>query len=210
VTAYNEVIKGLNTAQTFDGQTRKGGPLLGNPAAQTITKVFRLLPKGKVPDLEGTYTNLSEIGITAQEDGTLAVDSSKLSLALESDALAVGRVFALFDKTVDASVAIPTSGIADRLLKAVSDLLDVQTGRLPSEQRGLRNANAVLEKEIARLEERMVKFEKRTRDKFARLEGSLSRIQGVGSALNRQITQLENLTSFISRRNSSSSSTSSG
>ncbi len=211
VSAYNEVIKGLNNAQAFDAKTLKKGALLGNTAVQGITNKFRLLPKERVPDLDGgSYTNLSEIGITSQEDGTLSIDSGKLTAALEKTPLGVGRVFALFDKTVDSSVVIPTSGIADRLLKAVSDLLDKDTGRLSSEERGLRNANAVIDKEVLRLEKRVSDFEKRTREKFARLEGSLSRIQGVGSALGRQITQLENLSTFISRRNSSSPSTSGG
>jgi flagellar hook-associated protein 2 len=208
VTAYNEAIKGLNTAQTFDARTKKGGPLLGNPAVQSMSKILRLIPRERVSNLEGTYASLSEIGITSQEDGTFAIDSVKLTMVIEKDPLAVGRVFALYDTTVDSSVVIPTSGIADRLFKELSNLLNEATGRFPSEQRGLSNTSALIDKEVARLEERSARFEKITRDKFARLEVSLSRIQGVGSALGRQITQLENLTSFISRRNSNSSSAS--
>ncbi|MBI3597941.1 MAG: flagellar filament capping protein FliD [Nitrospirae bacterium] len=205
VASYNEVIKGLNSAQTFDSKTNKAAPLLGNTTAQAITNSFRLLPKGIVPDLDGPYRSLSDLGILAQQDGTLTIDSAKLNAALVKDPQAVGRVFALFDKTVDATVVTPTSGIAERLFKAVSDLLDGRTGRLPSAEQGLRNASATIDKEIVRLEERVTAFEQRTRAKFARLEGILSRIQGIGSALNRQITQLENLTSFIARRNNSSS-----
>lgn len=207
VAAYNEVIKALTVAQTFD-PTKKGGPLLGNPAAQTITKLFRLLPKERVPDLEGLFGSLSDIGITAQSDGTLTVASAKLNTALGKDPLAVGRVFSVVDKKADPTVVTPTSGIADRVFKAISELLDMKTGRLSSEQKGLRAVNATIDKEVTRLEKHVSDFEKRTRDKFSKLEGVLSGIQGVGSALNRQVTQLENLTSFISRRNSNSNSTS--
>ena len=207
VAAYNEMMKGLNTAQSFDLQTRQGGPLFGNATAQAITKTFRLIPKERVLDLEGAFTSLSGIGITSQTDGLLVIDSTKLTMAIEQDVLAVGRVFSLFDKTVDASVTIPTSGVADRLSNVISDLMNLDTGRLSSEQRGLRTANDVLEKEVARVEKRVASFEKRMREKFAKLETSLSRIQGVGSALGRQITQLENLSTLISRRNSNSTNT---
>lgn len=209
VSAYNEAIKALNAAQSFDVQTKKGGPLLGNLAIQSMSKTLRLLPRERVSNLEGAYASLSEIGITTQDNATFAIDSEKLAMTLGKDPLAVGRVFVLFDKTVDASVIVPTSGIAYRLFNEITSLLNAETGRLSSEQKGLNGANAVIEKEVARLEERMVRFEKVTRDRFSRLEVSLSRIQGVGSALGRQITQLENLSSFISRRNTSSSNASS-
>ncbi len=210
VSAYNEVMKGLNSAQTFDATNRKGGPLFGNTTAQAITRAFRLLLKGSVPDLDGNFSSLPDIGITSQPGGTLTIDAAKLNAALGKDPLAVGRVFALFDKTVDSTVVTPTSGIADQLFKAITDMLDRQTGSLSSAEKGLRNSSTGIDKEVARLGKHVSEFEKRTREKFSRLETQLSHIQGVGSALNSQITQLDNLTSFISRRNNTSSNTSSG
>ena len=210
VTAYNEVMKNLNSTQTLDQATQRGGSLFGNTSIQTITKNFRFLPKGNVPDLEGLFRNLADLGIMSQQDGTLKIDGSKLDIALAKDPLAVGRVFASFDKTVDPLAVIPTSGIAVQLSKAITALLDGQSGRLPSEQRGLQEASATIDKEVLRLEARVAGFEKRTRGKFSKLEALLSRIQGVASAFDRQVRQLENVTSFVQRRSNSGGGSSNG
>jgi flagellar hook-associated protein 2 len=210
VKAYNETILGLRAAQTFDPDARQKGPLLGNITVQTIYNRLRLLPNRNVPDLEGEFKGLSDLGITTRKDdpllsdGTLTVNASVLTTALQKDPLAVGRVFIALDKTTDPNVKISTSGVADQLGKALSDMLDGQSSRIASAEKGLSIANSTIEKEVVRLEESVRNFEKTTRKRFAKLEAALSRIQGAGAAFDRQIQQLEGVTSFIQQRNRNS------
>ncbi|MEK7703278.1 MAG: flagellar filament capping protein FliD [Nitrospirota bacterium] len=207
VLAYNQAILGLKEAQIFDPNTKTGGPLLGNITAQAIYNRLQSLPHQNVPDLEGAFKSLSDIGIALNQtgrfgsDGTLTIDSSKLDKVLQKDLLAVGRVFARFDKTIDPKVQIPTSGIADQFEKAILGIADGRSGRILAAEKGLLDANNTFEKERLRLEIHIDKFEKKTRKKFANLKVALSRIQGIGSAFDRQIQQLENISNFVQKRN---------
>jgi flagellar hook-associated protein 2 len=57
----------------------------------------------------GAYTNLSQVGLTFQLDGTLALDSSKLQTALNADQSAVAAVFAATGLTSDSLVGYVSS-----------------------------------------------------------------------------------------------------
>ncbi|MEK7748091.1 MAG: flagellar filament capping protein FliD [Nitrospirota bacterium] len=212
VAAYNEAILGLKASQKFDVNSERRGPLLGNITAQSVYNTLRLLPHKNVPDLEGAFKNFSDVGITLrrsgvfESDGTLTIDASVLEVALQEDSVAVGRVFAKIDRATDPTGKIPTSGIADQIEKAILGMIDGRSGRIPSAERGLFDTNSRIEGEILRLEEAVKDFERKTRKKFAKLEAALTKIQGTGSALDRQIQQLESVTSFVQQRNRSSSS----
>jgi flagellar hook-associated protein 2 len=213
VTAYNLVIKELNAAQSFDRETGQRGPLLGDGVARAITNNLQSLVRGRVPGLKSLHSSVVHIGITSaidealKTDGTLKIDSSKLEAALQADPLAVGRVFALVNSTVDPTVSVTTSGIADQIFKSVSALLRPKTGEIALKEKGLKGSIASIENDVLKLGNRVEAFEIRTRDKFAKLEGVLEGIAGVGSGLSSQLSQISNLLGSLRTRSSRRAST---
>ncbi len=206
VNAYNIVIKELNTAQAFNPETGLKGPLLGDGAARAITNQLQSLVRGRVAGLKSPHSSVVHIGITSnvdealKTDGTLKIDSGKLEAALQADPLAVGRVFALVNSTVDPTVSTTTSGIADQMFKSVSALLRPKTGEIALKEKGLKGSIAAIEDEVQKLGRKVEEFETRTRDKFAKLEGVLEGIAGVGSGLSSQLLQISNLLSSLRTR----------
>ena len=94
VSKYNSLMKTVSSLSGYDAKTQKAGLLLGDSAVLTITSGLRRILGEAVTGLSGSYTSLSQLGITTQTDGTLTLDSSKLQAALDADPNAVARVFA--------------------------------------------------------------------------------------------------------------------
>lgn len=89
VSTYNQLQTMLKTATD-----PKGGPLRADPAARTMqTDLSRLVGTQIVSDASGPRT-LAEIGVATLRDGSLTVDSAKLSAALSRYPQAVESMFA--------------------------------------------------------------------------------------------------------------------
>ncbi|MEO8727831.1 MAG: flagellar filament capping protein FliD, partial [Rhodoferax sp.] len=103
VDAYNAVNKYLADATSYDDATKKAGDLQGDSTAIGLRNSLRsLLGTGVVG---GSFTRLSDIGLSIARDGSMTVDGTKLGKALD-DPANVKILFA--QNNTDAS----TNGIA--------------------------------------------------------------------------------------------------
>jgi flagellar hook-associated protein 2 len=98
--AINGFVKGFNDLQStlkslsgYDASTKKGGILLGDATARGVQEQIRSTLSAAVNGLGGSLTTLSTVGISFQKDGTLAVDSTKLSTALTNNFSQVSGLF---------------------------------------------------------------------------------------------------------------------
>jgi flagellar hook-associated protein 2 len=82
VNAYNTVIGDLNTQE---GETSSGTsePLYGNPAIANLQE--QLQQALTFTQSSGAITSLTQLGVTANNDGTLTLDGSTLDSALNSN-----------------------------------------------------------------------------------------------------------------------------
>ena len=132
VDTYNEVL-----AVIAEQTNALNGPLRADPAAkQLLTSLQGITLKALVPSAApGAPRTLSEIGITTNRDGTLAVSSTTLAAKLASDPDAVEAMFAFSAdgstglnailKTLSSEVANTTYGLAaatNRYTKAQTQL----------------------------------------------------------------------------------------
>ena len=93
VDEYNEVSLFLNEQLSLDTDTEETGVLFGNFAVQNLQQIFRSSISSKVTGITGDYTYLSQIGISTKSDGTLILDTDKLSEALIDDIQNVSQLF---------------------------------------------------------------------------------------------------------------------
>ena len=93
VDEYNEVSLFLNEQLSLDTDTEQTGVLFGNFAVQNLQQIFRSSISSKVTGITGDYTYLSQIGISTKSDGTLILDTDKLSEALIDDIQNVSQLF---------------------------------------------------------------------------------------------------------------------
>ena len=114
VSAYNDLNSGIRTLTAYDPSTRRGGLLLGDSTTQNIQNQIRNALSSAVSGLSGGFTNLSQVGITFQRDGSLAVDSSKLSSALSTNLKDVSGLFAAVGQASDSLVTVAGSSSATK------------------------------------------------------------------------------------------------
>ena len=93
VDEYNEVSLFLNEQLALDTDTEQTGVLFGNFAVQNLQQILRSSISSKVTGITGAYTYLSQIGISTKSDGTLILDTDKLSEALIDDIQNISQLF---------------------------------------------------------------------------------------------------------------------
>lgn len=101
VKAYNDLNSTLSTLTAYNASSGTGGILLGDATARAIQSQVRNGLSGAVNGLGGGLTNLTQIGVNFQKDGSLAITSSKLQSAIASNFSEVGGLFASIGKASD-------------------------------------------------------------------------------------------------------------
>lgn len=108
IKGYNDLAKTLKDSSSYDPATKKAGILQGDASVRTIQSQIRaLLGHSLTSNL--AYTNLSQVGITLQRDGTLALDSGKLQTALAANPVDVAALFTTTGKASDSLVSYVSS-----------------------------------------------------------------------------------------------------
>ncbi|CAG0939919.1 Flagellar hook-associated protein 2 [Gallionellaceae bacterium] len=102
--AYNDLNKTLKDVSSYDPATKKGAILQGDAVVRGIQSQVRAMLNNPVSGA-GALTHLSQIGVTFQKDGTLAVDSTKLSAAITSNPTDIAALFATVGKASDSLVS---------------------------------------------------------------------------------------------------------
>lgn len=111
VMAWNDLRNTLSTLTGYDAKTKKSGTLQGEALALTIETNMRRVLNTPPPGLTGSYTSLSQVGVTMNKDGTLAFSVPKFQAALAKSPESVAALFGTTSKASDARVSV--SGLAD-------------------------------------------------------------------------------------------------
>ncbi len=104
VDAYNTLNETLSSLTAYDPTTQQGGLLQGDTSVNTIQSQLRSLLTSNIVGITGNYKLLSNIGVSFQLDGTLALDPDKLQAALNNDPNAVAGLFATVGKASDSLI----------------------------------------------------------------------------------------------------------
>jgi len=109
VKAYNDASKELADVSAYDATTKKAGPLQGDFAVLTIQRQLRSMLSTPLSSPGGGLSTLSDIGVSFQKDGTLALDTATLSEVLADPTKDVSTLFAAVGKASDALVSVAAS-----------------------------------------------------------------------------------------------------
>ena len=94
VKGYNDLNKTLQDMSSYNAATKQGSVLQGDSTLRLLQSQIRSVLNSPISNTGGAYNNLSQIGITLQKDGTMALDTSKLSAAIASNSNDVASLFA--------------------------------------------------------------------------------------------------------------------
>jgi flagellar hook-associated protein 2 len=113
---YNTVVTTINSLSSYDKTSKTGGALLGDSTLMTIkNSLASIIGSGVGP--KGSMATLGAIGISLKgdpADGTLVIDSKKLTASLTSNPAQIATLFN------------STDGIGAKLNKSITDF--VKTG----------------------------------------------------------------------------------
>lgn len=191
VDAYNQLANAIKSQTSYDATTKTAGALQGDSTIRSIQGQMRSLLNQTFGDGSNSNKTLSSLGVTFQKDGTLALDSSKLSKAVENDLDGVIEFLGAFDQTK--STLAPESskdGFAYKLEQLAKGML-ADDGLIDSKIDGLNSSVKDIEKRYSALETRLVSVEKRYRAQFTAMDTAVANMQGLSG----YVTQLLNMSS---------------
>jgi flagellar hook-associated protein 2 len=177
VDAFNE-LKNTIDSLSGEGNDLEADSTLRNIENQ-IQGVFNTTPGG----LNTSLKYLSEIGVSFQRDGKLALDSTALESAITSDFSGVAELFANDDQGYLFRVDALIDGFV-----AADGLIDIR-------ENGLNSRIDVTEQRITDMEYRLELREQRLRDQFTALDALMGQLQSTSAFLSQQLAALPSLTS---------------
>nr|NIQ01417.1 flagellar filament capping protein FliD [Nitrospinaceae bacterium]NIR55437.1 flagellar filament capping protein FliD [Nitrospinaceae bacterium]NIS85877.1 flagellar filament capping protein FliD [Nitrospinaceae bacterium]NIT82721.1 flagellar filament capping protein FliD [Nitrospinaceae bacterium]NIU44930.1 flagellar filament capping protein FliD [Nitrospinaceae bacterium] len=120
VKAFNQLMAFIDSETTFNPETFETGTLFGNTAVQGLETSLRRIVTGQVSGVSGNFEFLSQIGITTQDDGQLALDRVKLDQALTADLNNVTELFTSSGTASDPNVTFV--GFTDNTVAGTYDV----------------------------------------------------------------------------------------
>lgn len=175
VTAYNTAISMMTTLTRYNADTKVAATLNGDAMVRGASQELRQLAGSAFGSGDVKY--LSQLGISAQTDGTLKLDIAKLGEVLASDSVAVQKLLSgsgglseRFDTTLKRLVG------DDGLVKSRNDTLQSQLKDISKQQDAL--------------DARMTKVEARYRAQYTALDSLLAQMQTTSSYLTQQLAAL--------------------
>ena len=106
VGSFNQLAATFKSLSGFDADSQQGGVLLGDAVLRTIESNVRQIMTGVVDGLDAAdVRSLSDIGVTTQADGTLALNTSRLNEAMDRNPDAVASLFGVNGLVTDSTVS---------------------------------------------------------------------------------------------------------
>lgn len=174
----NNVLKFIKEQNTLDEKTDTSQTLGGDSLLTTIEGRIRSAVFSTIQTDAGPM-RIGDLGVTFQRDGLLKFDQAKFEAALSKDYKVVTQV--LTGKyTLEGG---KTNGFIDVLDDSAKILLTQPNGVLPNRKGGLQSQIGQIDRQIANRQRLVQQKEEVLKAKFARLEETISRIQGQGAGL---------------------------
>lgn len=172
VDAYNKVINFISD------QSETGW---GNDSAFRSVKRSMQAMLTDTMDTGGSYSSLAQIGFETQRDGTVTLDTTTLSDALDSD---YDSVAALLTGSGD------EDGITDKFAAYLDEMTDSVDGIYAGRKESTESTIKRLDTRIEMMELRMEQREETLRAKFSAMETLVSGLNSQGSFLTQQLSAL--------------------
>lgn len=105
VKAYNDLNKTIVDLSKYDTATKRASILTGDSTIRSVQTQLRNTISDPLTTAGGGLSLLAEVGISFQVDGTLKLDSTKLSKVMSDSTKDVSTLFASIGKTSDSLVS---------------------------------------------------------------------------------------------------------
>lgn len=184
VESYNALAKMLRTQTKYDEATKTAGSLQGDSTAVGLQRQLRTILTGESP-ASSVYETISSIGVAMQSDGTLKVDSAKLTTALNTNLAEVRKLFSAYTPQVNDNDP-DVNGIAKRLSIFADKVLGLD-GSLTTKTEGLNTSLKLNQKRQDELNDRLALTEARLRAQYTTLDTNMAKMSALNSYITNQV-----------------------
>jgi len=188
VDAYNGFAKDVGKFASYDSKTKQAGLLLGDPTLRNLVALFQNGVVQSVPGASRGFSSLMDLGVTANADGTLSLDTSKLTSAVGSNYSAVVSTLQGAGKQLGTLVESMTG--SQGVLSSRTNTINTQLGNIQTQ--------------LAQLNARMQVEQQSLLQEYAAMDTLVANLKSTGNYLTQQ---LASIASIGSTTNTSSSST---
>jgi flagellar hook-associated protein 2 len=189
VKSFNELASFIRTQTQYDEANQRGGPMQGDSLVLGMQRQMRAM-LGESSSASPVFGRLSDVGVTLQRDGTLAIKASALDNGLANPGEL--RKLLATDDTTNAG-----SGFMRRF-KDLGDALLGVNGTFDTRKESLRARIDRLDDRQQQMQARLASTEKRLRDQYTALDRNMGQLNGLSSAVGQQLQALNN---FYTARN---------
>jgi hypothetical protein len=178
VDSYNAVNQLINNQFKVDSNTNQQGAVGGDASLKGV--ISRLRQELGASGGNGSgYKYLSDIGVSFQKDGSLALDNAKLAGALEKDTTSVANLFVGLQ-----------NGIGKRIPNAIDEYINAATGTLTLRQKGNAQSIKQIDDKVTRENTRIAAYQERLTQQFSALEKIVGQLKSQGDYLTQQFAAL--------------------
>jgi flagellar hook-associated protein 2 len=104
VTAYNNISQTLTSATAYDASSKTAALFNGDLSVSMMRNQIRSVLSAPIAGGSSAFTQLSQIGVSFQKGGALAVDASKLQNAIANNFNDIAGLFATVGKASDSLI----------------------------------------------------------------------------------------------------------
>jgi flagellar hook-associated protein 2 len=180
VKAYNTLSQSLSDMTKYDAASQTAGPFQGDSVVVGIQNVLRSM-MGSVNGAGGVYQRLSDVGVQLQRDGSLSINSVKLSTAA-NNGTALQELF-----TAD-NVDPLTDGFAVKFAAFTKGALNSTSGSLSNAAKALQRQLDTNSKEQDRVTQRAAAVETRLKKQYSALDAKMGSLSALNAYVAQQVT----------------------
>jgi len=174
VTNYNTLVGVMKGLSNYDISTKVSGPLNGDSVVRGIEGSLRQARSAVIP---GAFANLSSLGITLDDTGSLKIDDTVMDANIASSLSDVKQFFSASD------------GIAQTFSAAISGYVE-SDGIIDTRRDGLQNRLDGIDDRRDVLDRRMAALEARLNAQFTAMDILVSQLRNTGTFLTQQLQSL--------------------
>lgn len=179
VKAYNDLSSYLTTQTKYDESSKSGGPLQGDSGTNSLRSAMRTLITS-VSGTSSSFSQLFEIGIDTNQDGTLKTDSAKLKAALASP----DEMKKLFSRN---AAGTADDGIGEKL-QTWSDALLSFDGSVTTRSQSLQKQLDANTKKQDDFNDRLTRIQAQLEKQYSDLDTRMSSLNQLSTYVTQQVT----------------------
>lgn len=167
VTAYNNLQSLLSDQTKYDATNKTAGPLQGDTSAVSLQTQIRSM-MGGLSSASSTFSRMSDMGLEIQTDGTIKVNSTKLTSAL-------GNLTEMKKAFAASGTGTADSGFAQNFMTLGDNYLGVD-GTITTRSNGLQTSITNNEKRQSDLQDQVNAYETRVRAQYTALDATIAQL----------------------------------